>query len=621
MSTHSDSLFGKRRTKIVATLGPASSTPAVLAQMIAAGMDVARFNLSHGSHQEHRERVDALRLAMADAGREVAVLVDLRGPEVRLLLPGGKPVSVKPDDSMPLPRTTWDGFAEAVEPGDRVLLADGTVEAQVAEIPGSGGTGGLGLSFTSAGVLRERSKVVVPGLRPDLPPLSAQDLDDIAFGVAVNADVFAMSFVHEARELLELRDHLRRLGSDAATIAKIETRAAYTNLHSILSVCDGAMVARGDLGVECSFEEIPMMQKQILALCNRLGKPGITATEMLESMTRQPRPTRAEASDVFNAVLDGTDALMLSGETAVGSYPWETVAAMSRIALQAERIWGQKRSWAAGREARLDETLGDQAGPGGAAKSVSGGPGSGREGGPPAVAIAGAAVAAADEVRATAIITPTRSGYTARMVSRLRPRAPIIAVSSHPRTVSVLRMSWGVHPIGSEAVKRGDDPVETALAAAQEAGLIGGGDLVVVTAGVPADVPGTTKMLQLRTIGEVLARGSGIMAASPRTAEARPAVSGPVVVVSDKRDLAGKFADGCVLAAYETNASFVPFMQRAAAVLTVEGGLSSHAAVVCLSLGKPVIVGVRDALRLPDGEVVTVDAARGVVYRGRVRPV
>jgi len=586
-----------RRTKIVCTLGPASEAPGVLAHMLEAGMDVARFNVSHGSQADHLRRLKALRQAQETTGHRVAILWDLRGPEVRLLLPDDEPLTVEAGDEMPLPDTTWPDLAAALDPkGQRVLLADGAVVAVTIAPPGTDDAGRPWLRFESSGVLRQRSKVAVPGLRPDLPSLSDQDLADIRHGVEADADIFAMSFVHEARDLLELRDRLRALGSDAATIAKIETRAAFTNLGAILSVCDGAMVARGDLGVECAFEEIPLMQKEILAVCNRLGKPGITATEMLESMIQRPRPTRAEASDVFNAVLDGTDALMLSGETAIGLYPAETVAVMHRIAVEAERVWSARRRQSGPPAPELNE-----------------------DASPPAVAIAGAAVWAADTMRASAIITPTRSGFTARMVSRLRPPMPIIAVSPDRRTVDILRLSWGVTPLHNPAAPGGTDPVETSLDAVGAAGLIGSGDLVVITAGVPSGVPGTTNMLQLRTIGEVLAKGTGIAAGT--AAGAAAGVTGPLCVFASPGRPPASFQDGCILVAPFTDAGTVPYMERAAAVITEEAGLSSHAALVCLSLGKPVVLGVADATSLPDGETVTVDARRGVVYRGRVRPV
>jgi len=589
-----------RRTKIVCTLGPASEDRDTLAAMMAAGMDVARFNVSHGTHEQHLARLGALREAEQQAGRRVAVLWDLRGPEIRLLLPGGRPLEVKAGDLLELFDTTWPGLADVLEHGQRVLLADGAVVAQVEAASAAGGGGGRArpmLRFLSSGSLRERSKVAVPGVKPDLPPLSDQDLADIRLGAEAGADVFAMSFVHDARDLLELRDRLRALDSTAATIAKIETLSAYRNLRGILAVSDGAMVARGDLGVECPFEEIPLMQKEILAACNRLGKPGITATEMLESMIRQPRPTRAEASDVFNAVLDGTDALMLSAETAIGQYPVETVATMHRIAVEAEQLAYQR--WTDGRHGLT------------ATEPLDGNS-------PAPVAIAGAAVWASATVGASAIITPTRSGYTARMVARLRPGAPVIAVSPDERTVNVLRLSWGVTALHRRNAEGPEDTVETSLDTAIDAGLVANGDLVVITAGVPSGVPGTTNMLQLRTIGEILARGVGIAAGAAEAPE-RGVVSGELCVVSDASELEGCFVDGCILAAPATDAGFVPYMRRAAAVIVADAGLSSHTAVVGLSLGKPVVLGIRDVEELPHGQVVTVDAARGVIYRGRVR--
>lgn len=593
-----------RRTKIVCTLGPATGTPAVLAGLIRAGMDVARFNLSHGSHDEHRSRLAALKEAERAAGREVAVMFDLRGPEVRLLLPEGRPMSVRPGEVLQLPESTWPGLAGALKAGGAVLLADGAVTADVCA-PEAGGGGRPGLRFASGARLRDRTKVVIPGFRPDLPAISAQDADDVRFGIEVDADVFAMSFVHEARDILELKDLIRSLGGDAAVVAKVETRAGAQNLRAILAVADGAMVARGDLGVECPFDEVPLMQKEILSQCSRLGKPGITATEMLESMTRQPRPTRAEASDVFNAVLDGSDALMLSAETAIGEYPVEACAAMARIAVQAEgalvATGAATGRWRVPGYRWLPESS------------------AGNANQPVAVAIAGAAVDAARSVGADALVTPTQSGFTARMVARLRPDCPIIAVSPVRRTVKVLNLTWGVTPLLNKVSSEGRDPVESALDAAVAAGLVGPGDLVAVTSGVPAGVPGTTNMVQLRTIGEVVARGTGIVGAAA-VEDGRSVVSGPLCVVPEPSELAMLFTPGCILAVPETTADTVPYIRQARAVLTREGGLSSHAAVACLSLGIPVVVGVSEATSLPHGRMATVDAARGLIYLGQVRP-
>jgi pyruvate kinase len=406
------------------------------------------------------------------------------------------------------------------------------------------------------------------------------------------------------------------MGSGAATIAKIETRGGYRNIDAIAAVADGVMVARGDLGVEYPYDEIPHIQKDLLALCRQIGKPGITATEMLESMIKSPRPTRAEASDVYNAVLDGTDALMLSAETAVGANPVAAVAAMARIARRAEAAAGLSGCDRGASGVILSDLRGFDKG---VAREL-----------PPAVAIAEAAVRAAEAVRASALVTPTRSGFTARMVSRLRPGCPVIAVTPDPQVARILKMSWGVTALvdpaavssewGPAETASSPDPVESALEAALSAGLINQGDLVAVTSGVPAGVAGTTSMFQLRTIGLILARGTGIAGAAPIEA-GRGVVTGPLCLVASAAELAGAFTDGCILAAPATDAEFVPYMKRAAAVLTAEAGLSSHAAIVGLSLGVPVIVGVVNLPSLPRGRVVTVDAQRGVIYQGKVRPV
>ncbi|MDP2873564.1 MAG: pyruvate kinase [Bacillota bacterium] len=610
-----------RRTKIICTLGPASGEAGVLGAMIEAGMDIARLNFSHGTCAEHAARLAALRQAQHDTGRDVALLFDLRGPEVRLLLPGGEPVPVQAGTEISLPESTWPGLREAIRPGQQVLLADGAIVAEVVPALPEAGPGAVPrLRFLSSGILRDRSKLALPGMRPDLPALSERDIQDVRFGVAMGADFFAMSYVEEARELLELRDLLQSMGSGAATVAKIETRQGLHSLGAIAAVADGVMVARGDLGVECPYDEIPLIQKQILALCNRIGKPGITATEMLESMVRSPRPTRAEASDVFNAVLDGTDALMLSAETAIGAYPVEAVAAMAKIARRAEAGAAGAalglRSAAAG---RLGVVQPGDAPPGAVLHGTM----------PPAAAIAEAAVGAAVAVSADAIVTPTRSGYTARMVSRLRPACPVIAVTPDPQTARILKMSWGVTPlVDPVATAGGGEPgavsgtylVESALEAALSSGQIAQGDLVVVTSGVPAGVPGTTNMLQLRTIGTMLARGTGIVAAAAATA-GRSVVTGLLCVVREAAELEARFSEGGILAVPATGAEFVPYMARASAVLTAEAGLSSHAAVCGLSLGVPVVVGVAGLSALPHGQLVTVDAQRGIVYLGKVRPV
>lgn len=576
-----------RQTKIVCTIGPASEEVVTLKEMLLAGMNVARLNFSHGSHEEHLRRINNIREASRETGIPVAILLDTKGPEIRIgdfagvisLKDGQELVlTVKPGPSGPgRIYVNYPGLPQDVKPGDRILIDDGLIGLTVQAVDGED----IHCLVENGGELRGRKGVNVPGVPIKLPSVTEKDIEDIVFGIKHEVDFIAASFVRNAADVLEIRRILEQYDAPIKIIAKIETQAAVDNIDEILEVADGIMVARGDLGVEIPAEEVPLVQKQIISQCNYLGKPVITATQMLESMIWNPRPTRAEASDVANAIIDGTDAVMLSGETAYGKYPVEAVKTMARIAEKTEQaIFGE--SYVPAAEVLAEKTI--------------------------TSAIGHATFTVAQELGAAAIMTPTTSGFTARMVARHRPRAPIVATSPDPVVCRQLLLVWGVIPINTINAEGTDAIISTAVRAALDAGLIKLGDLVVITAGVPAGIAGTTNLLKVHVVGEVVAKGQGI---------GRAVVTAPVRLCKTAAEALAKVQQGDILVTYGTDKDFIPAMEIAAAVITVEGGLTSHGAIVGLSLGIPVVVGVRNAMEvLTDGEVVTIDGATGQIYKG-----
>lgn len=573
-----------RKTKIVATVGPACLDVETLTAMVEAGVDVFRVNLSHGDLEQHRRAALLAREAAARASRgPVALLFDTRGPEIRVgdlpepvdLPTGGEAVLGTGEGAIPV---TYAGLAGAVRPGDRLLLDDGAIVLQVLDAR----EGRVRCRVVAGGRLLPRKKVTLPRPPADLSPLHEDDLADLRLAAELEVEFVAASFVHGPAEVFAVRRAIEECGGRQAIIAKIESAAGVEHIDAILEVADGVMVARGDLGVELPPEDLPVIQKRLIDRCRRAGKPAITATQMLESMVEHPRPTRAEASDVANAIFDGTDAVMLSAESARGRYPVEAVRMMARIALKAEEALPYDRLLA---EAR-----------GRAAPTVTD-------------AVSLACCTTASVLGAAAIVTATHSGYTARMVSRYRPAQPVIAATPVESVYRQLALAWGVIPVRVPYTQNTDELVQEALEAALETGAIRPGDLVVISAGIPAGVPGTTNTMQVRTVGQVIARGMGVVR-KPHTGRAR--------VVHDPAAEAARFADGDVLVARATDAEFVPLMQRAGAIVVEEGGLSNHAAIVGLSLGVPTIIGAAGATdAIADGQLVTVDGERGLVYAGR----
>lgn len=580
-----------RRTKIVCTLGPATEDPAVIEGLLRMGMNVARVNMSHGTPEDHRRRLNVLRKTAGQLGKYLGIMVDIRGPRIRLgeLEPG--PFAVEEGEELELipgnfkgtrhhVPVNYEGLVNDVRPGNLIMVSDGLVRLRVVATTENG----VRCRVENGGPISAHKGVNLPGIKVNLPSLTEKDISDIKFAIAEEADFIALSFVRRAEDVIAARRLIEEAGADTWIIAKIENWEGLENLSPILKVSDGVMVARGDLGLEIPIEEVPLAQKRIIGEANSAGKPVITATQMLESMVANPTPTRAEASDVANAIIDGTDAVMLSGETAVGRYPVESVAVMARIAARAEEslsfdeILGQKRILS-------KHTVTD--------------------------AISFATCTTAQDLGAAAIITATTTGYTARMVAKYRPRPPVVAVIPSKRVVRRLTIVRGVLPLLVGKIENTDQMIQGAVEAALGAQYVKAGDLVVITAGVPVGVHGTTNLLKVHTVGDMLARGTGI---------GMKAVTGTVRVVHTAREALERIRPGDIMVAPATDREFVPAMERCAGIITEVSGLTSHAAIVGLEFGMPVVVGVEAATAvLKDGQVVTLDGQRGVIYSGVAR--
>ncbi|EZH66745.1 pyruvate kinase [Bacillaceae bacterium JMAK1] len=581
-----------RKTKIVATIGPASEEKDMLKRLISAGMNVARLNFSHGSHEEHRSRIKTIREAAEELETTVSILLDTKGPEIRtytmendaITLEKGQPLIVTGEEVVGTTDrigVTYQNLSEDLSVGNTILLDDGLIGLQVDRIEGKD----VVTTVMNNGVLKNKKGVNLPKVKVNLPGMTDKDAADIRFGIEEEVDFIAASFVRRASDVLEIRELLEAHGAgDTYIIPKIENEEGVENIAEILEVSDGLMVARGDLGVEIPPEEVPLVQKRLIQRCNDLAKPVITATQMLDSMQRNPRPTRAEASDVANAIFDGTDAIMLSGETAAGDYPFEAVETMSNIAKRTESALDFDRLL----NIRTEESQ----------TTITN-------------SISQAVARTALTLNTPAILTATESGYTARLVSKYRPKATIVAVTSNIRAQRRLNLVWGVHPLLGNTVETTDEMFDETVSTALKSNQVKHGDLVVITAGVPVGEIGTTNMMKVHVIGEVAAKGQGI---------GRTTASGKAVVVKDAAEANARMEEGNILITTGTDKEMMPAFEKAGAVITEEGGLTCHAAVVGISLSVPVIVGVHDAVKIfKDGEELTVDSSRGDIYRGHAR--
>ena len=574
-----------RKTKIICTLGPSTDKEGVLRKLIENGMNVARFNFSHGSHEEHKARLDQLCALREELGQPVAALLDTKGPEIRLrefkngmeVLEAGQTFTLTTRDvegTREICSITYKDLPGDVAAGGTIMLDDGLIQLSILEVTATD----IVCRVVNGGKVKNKKGVNVPGVHLSMPYMSQRDKDDIIFGIEQGYDFIAASFVRTAQDVYDIRNLLNQYDSNIRIIAKIENREGVNNIDSILAAADAVMVARGDLGVEIDFTEIPSIQKTIIDRSFAFGKPIVTATQMLDSMIENPRPTRAEITDVANAIYDGTSAIMLSGETAAGKYPAEAVRTMAAIAERTE-----SDSHYLARMRRVNA---------GAKLSISD-------------ATAHAACTTAMDVNASAIVTVSESGGTARLLSKYRPQPPIIACVMDPQIQRQLSLSWGITPLLMPMAHSTDELIEMSTATAEAHGYLHSGDLAVVTAGVPVGISGTTNMIKIHMVGNSLCLGVGI---------GEQNASGRACVCRNVDEIRAKFKPGMVLVVPGTNNEMLTYLRDAAAIVAEEAGQNSHAAIVGLALGKAVVVGAANAMsNIKDGLNVAVDCAHGTV--------
>jgi pyruvate kinase len=578
-----------RKTKIVCTLGPATDNEAVLRQLFLNGMNVARLNFSHGTYEEHQKRVELFMKLRAEFGLPVGLLLDTKGPEIRIGKFENGPVELKQGEVFTLTTrnepgsdkrvsVTYAGLPRDVSRGDRILMDDGLLEMKVLSCTETD----VECEVVNGGQLSNNKGVNVPGVNINQPFVSERDREDLKFGIRNNFDYIAASFVRTAADVKDLKKVLEENnGLFIKIIAKIENRDGVNNIDDIVRVSDGVMVARGDMGVEIPFEELPAIQKELIKKCFIAGKPAITATQMLDSMIRNPRPTRAEITDVANAIYDNTSAIMLSGETSVGKYPVEAVLTMSKIAVETEKNIDYIK-----RFHDMDISV---------SRNVTN-------------AISYATCETAHTLSASAIVSVTKSGHTARMVSRYRPACPIIATTISEKVFNQLSLTWGVYPVLTEMKDSTDEIFNQAIAKSAETAIIKNGDLIVISGGMPAGISGTTNTLKVHIVGDVLLEGRGLNKFS---------ATGNLCVIHRESDALKYFTAGDILVIEKSTDNVLQAIKNAAAVITEEDPDDSKAAIVARALEIPVLAGAMEATEiLKSGTVVTVDAGRGLVFSG-----
>lgn len=576
-----------RKTKIICTLGPATDDENVMRELILNGMAVARMNMSHGTHEDHKKRADVVKRIRAELDIPVALLLDTKGPEIRTknfkngseILEAGQTFTFTTDDiegDSSHCSITFADLPKDVRRGDRILVDDGLIEMLVT----STSKKDIVCEVLNGGKIASHKGINVPGTRLSLPFISEQDKKDIAFAVEQDLDFIAASFTRSSDDILKLRAELDKNNcNNIRIIAKIENAEGVDNIDDIIRVSDGIMVARGDLGVEIPMEDIPILQKKLITKAYKAGKQVITATQMLDSMMVNPRPTRAEATDVANAIYDGTSAIMLSGETAAGKYPVQALKTMAKIAERTENDIDYIGRF---RKRQLTEQ-----------PDVTS-------------AISHATCTTAHDLGAVAIITVSKTGQTARMISKYRPACPIISGTTSDKVLRQMNLSWGVIPILVEEKTNTDELFEHVVDVAEKHGLVKNGDLAVITAGIPLGVSGTTNMLKVHLVGNVLVSG---------TAVTHQSIIGRICVCESEGDVSDKFKPGDIIVVQKTTNSMLPQLKKAGGIITEQDGLNSHAAIVASALDKPVIVGAKNAVKLlKTGTTVKLDGSRGIVF-------
>lgn len=579
-----------RKTKIVCTLGPSTDDEKVLRQLMLEGMSVARMNFSHGSHEEQKRRLDMVKKLREELGLPVAALLDTKGPEIRIGDVEGGKVELKTGQTFCLTTEeiigdttkvsiTYKDLYKDVCPGNSILIDDGLIGMEVQKIDGKD----IICQVKNGGFISNHKGVNVPGVELKMPFVSQKDYEDIVFAAEQDYDFIAASFTRTAEDILEIRKILEEKGGQYIhIIAKIENMQGVENCEEILRVADGIMIARGDMGVEIPLEEVPVIQKKLIRMALKASKPVITATQMLDSMMKNPRPTRAETSDVANAIYQGTGAIMLSGETAAGAYPVEAVRTMARIAERTEKDIDYSREFKPRKLAERPDVTS---------------------------AISHATCTTAMDLNAAAIVAVSKSGRTVGRVAKYRPSCPIIGCVTHPRVCRQLNLMWGVIPVEMEEQATADELFDHAVKLAEDKGLISRGDLVVITAGVPLGLSGTTNMLKVQVAGNTLLTGLGCN---------KLKASGNVCVCNNPAEFEKKFRAGDIVVASFTDNEMMGKLKGAAGIITETGDRYSHAAIVGMALDIPVIVNAENATKiLKSGTFVTMDAEQGLVYSGR----
>lgn len=581
-----------RKTKIVCTIGPATDSEEMIGKLFDAGMNVSRHNFSHGNHETHRATMERVRAVAKAKKLNYAILLDTKGPEIRardfkngkVILKEGTEVVVVGGEDFLGDETrfavTYKDLAKVMEVGKHILINDGLVDLEVIAIEGNA----VRTIVRNTGEVSNRKSSNLPGVKTNLPALTDQDRKDLAFGVEFGVDIIAASFIRKGSDVLEIRKTLHELGaSNIQVYSKIENEEGVDNLTEIIKYSDGIMVARGDMGVEIPLERVPMIQKKIIEQCNAAGKPVITATQMLDSMVRNPRPTRAEVSDVANAIMDGSDAIMLSGETASGEWPVEAVETMADIARATESQINYN--------SLLLNLLKNQT------NTVQS-------------AISAAVCSTANKLEAKAIITGTQSGSTARNIAKFKPKATIIAVTPVEQVARQLACTWGVYPIVSETFESTDELIEKTTAAAETQGFVQEGDLVVVSAGIPVNHSGSTNMMKIHVIGEVLLEGKGLGPISRQ-------VSGIATIVHSPLEAEDRTESGSILVVSDLTPEYLAHLHEAQGVVVESDELSSEVTIELLKMEIPIVYGARNATSLlTDGTMITVDGKVGIVTSG-----
>ena len=576
-----------RKTKIICTLGPATEDESVLRRLMQGGMNAARFNFSHCTHEDASKKLEAVTRLREELGLPIATILDTKGPEIRVKTFQNGPVQLRAGDTFTLTTRevegdekmvsiTYQDLTKDLKAGARVLIDDGLVELRAEEVTDTD----IICTVINGGQVSNHKGINVPGTQLSMPFISEQDRADIIFGIEHGFDYIAASFTRSAKDILAIRSILKEYDCHSINIiAKIENMEGVDNIDEILRVVDGIMVARGDMGVEIPLEDVPVLQKQLIQKSYLAGKQVVTATQMLDSMIKNPRPTRAESTDVANAIYDGTSCIMLSGETAAGKYPVEALETMVRIAEKAEESINYIKRFNSrdNSDVAFDVTN----------------------------AISHATCTTAHDLGAKAIVTVTKGGGTARQLSKFRPLYPIVGCTTQEHVWRQLNLSWGVVPMLIDEVEDTDVLFDRAVDAAERTGLVHSGDLVVITAGVPLGISGTTNMMKVHVVGHVLLTGDGVTQRS---------VSARLCVCKRLSDIPGRFRDGDILVVPETNNTIVEYLRRCSGIITEEGGANTHAAIVGLAMDKPVLTGAQHATELlKSGAVVCLDAKAGRV--------